>query len=78
MAYQRCRGLLVREIFNGLSAEADLMPLATRCINCGDIEGSADRTNRIYYPAVKRSALAGWPGRQASCSNDLILNGMLL
>ena len=40
----------------GLSAEADIMRLAPRCINRGDMEDSAVRANRVHYPAVKRRA----------------------
>jgi hypothetical protein len=50
----RCRGLLVRETFDGLSQEAGIMCLATRCINCGYIEDSVVRANRLHPPAAKR------------------------
>ena len=55
MACQRCRGLLVRETFDGLSQEAGIMCLATRCINCGYIEDSVVRANRLHPPAAKRA-----------------------
>ena len=54
MLCQRCRGLLVHETFDGLSQEADMMCLATRCLNCGSIEDSVVRANRLHSPAVKR------------------------
>ncbi len=54
MICQRCRGLLVRETFDGLSPEAGNMCLATRCINCGYIEDSVVRANRLHPPAAKR------------------------
>jgi hypothetical protein len=55
MACQRCRGLLVRETFDGLSQEAGIMCSATRCINCGYIEDSVVRANRLHPPATKRA-----------------------
>ena len=55
MVCQRCRGLLVRETFDGLSQEADMMYLATRCINCGSIEDFVVRANRLHPPAAKRA-----------------------
>lgn len=55
MLCQRCRGLLVRETFDGLSQEAGIMCLATRCINCGYIEDSVVRGNRLHPPAAKRA-----------------------
>ena len=54
MLCQRCRGLLVHETFDGLSQEADMMCLATRCINCGSIEDSVVRANRLHPPGVKQ------------------------
>ena len=59
MVCQRCSGLLVREIFDDLSAEAGITFLATRCINCGYIEDSVFRANRLHRLAVKRSAPRG-------------------
>ena len=55
MLCQRCRGLLVRETFDGLSQEADMLCLATRCINCGSIEDSVIRANRLHPLAAKRT-----------------------
>ena len=55
MLCKRCGGLLVRETFDGLSQEADIMCLATRCINCGYIEDSVVRANRLHPPAAKRA-----------------------
>ena len=54
MFCQRCRGLLVRETFDGLSPEAGNLCMSTRCINCGYIEDSVVRANRLHPPAVKR------------------------
>ncbi|HSL04301.1 MAG TPA: hypothetical protein VK901_12300 [Nitrospiraceae bacterium] len=62
MVCQRCRGLLVRETFDGLSQEADIMCLATRCINCGSIDDSVVRANRLRPPAAKRSVSRGMVG----------------
>ena len=59
MLCQRCRGLLVREIFCDLRAEAARMCPATRCINCGYIEDSVVRTNRLRPPAVRQSVSHG-------------------
>jgi hypothetical protein len=59
MLCQRCKGLLVREIFDELSAEAGITFLAARCINCGYIEDSVVRANRFQHPPVKRSAPRG-------------------
>ena len=55
MVCQRCRGLLVRETFDGVSPEADMMRLSTRCINCGSIEDPVVRGNRLRPPAAKRA-----------------------
>ncbi len=54
MFCHRCRGLLVRETFDGLSSEAGNLCMATRCINCGYIEDSVVRANRLHSPAAKR------------------------
>jgi hypothetical protein len=55
MVCQRCSGLLVREIFDELSTEAGALCLAKRCINCGYIEDSVVRANRIHPLPEKRS-----------------------
>lgn len=62
MLCQRCRGLLVRETFDGLSHEADMMCLATRCLNCGSIEDSVVRANRLRRYAAKRAVPRGMVG----------------
>ena len=54
MACQRCRGLLVRETFDGLSPEAGNLCMAIRCINCGYIEDSVVRANRLHSLSAKR------------------------
>ena len=54
MLCQRCRGLLVRETFIELRQEASSMYPATRCLNCGYIEDTIVRTNRLRPPASKR------------------------
>lgn len=59
MVCQRCSGLLVREIFDDMSVETSITFLATRCINCGYIEDSVVRANRLHHLAVKRSAPRG-------------------
>ena len=55
MVCQRCSGLLVREIFDDLSVETSITFLATRCINCGYIEDSVVRFNRLHPPTARRS-----------------------
>lgn len=62
MVCQRCRGLLVRETFDGLSPETDMMCLATRCINCGSIEDSVVLANRLRPHAAKRTVPRGMVG----------------
>jgi len=62
MVCQRCRGLLVCETFDGLSPEADIMCLATRCINCGSIEDPIVLANRLRPPAAKRAVPRGMVG----------------
>ena len=59
MICQRCRGLLVRETFGDLREEAGCMCTATRCINCGYIEDSVVRANRLRLPAAKRAMPRG-------------------
>jgi hypothetical protein len=59
MLCQRCRGLLVRETFDDLKEETDRMCPATRCINCGHIEDSVVRANRLRPPAARRSVPHG-------------------
>ena len=55
MFCQRCKGLLVRETLGDLRGEKGCTDLATRCINCGYIEDSVMRANRLCPPATKRS-----------------------
>ena len=59
MICQRCRGLLVRETLGDLREEAGCMYPATRCINCGYIEDSVVRANRLRSPATRRSTPRG-------------------
>lgn len=59
MLCQRCRGLLVRETFDDLREEIGRMTPATRCINCGCIEDSVVRANRLRLLSAKRSAPRG-------------------
>ena len=62
MACQRCRGLLVRETFGDVREETGYIGSATRCINCGCIEDSVVRANRLCLPAAKRSRPRGLVG----------------
>jgi hypothetical protein len=55
MSCQRCRGLLVRETFGDLREGTGCMGPATRCINCGYLEDSVMRANRLCPPAAKRA-----------------------
>jgi hypothetical protein len=57
MICQRCKGLLVRETFGDLREEPGCMYPAIRCINCGYIEDSVVRANRLNHFPVKRMAL---------------------
>jgi hypothetical protein len=57
MICQRCRGLLVRESCDDLREEPGCMHPATRCINCGYIEDSVMRANRLHPAPVKRMGL---------------------
>jgi hypothetical protein len=59
MLYPRCRGLLVYDHFSDLREEAGSMCAAARCINCGNIEDSAVRFNRLHPPAAKRAIARG-------------------
>jgi hypothetical protein len=59
MFCQRCRGLLVRESFGDLREETGCMSPATRCINCGYIEDSVVRANRLRLPAAKQAVPRG-------------------
>lgn len=59
MPCQRCKGLLVRETFGDLREETGCMCPATRCINCGYIEDSVVRANRLRPPAAKRAVSRG-------------------
>jgi len=63
MVCHRCRGLLVRETFGDLREEAGCMCPATRCINCGHIEDSVVRANRLRPPAAKRAVPRRMAGR---------------
>lgn len=56
MFCQRCRGLLVRETFGELREGTGCMGLATRCINCGYLEDSVMRANRLCPTAAKRAS----------------------
>lgn len=55
MLCQRCRGLLVLETFEDLREETGRMCRATRCVNCGYVEDSVVRANRLHPPTGKRS-----------------------
>ncbi len=63
MVCERCRGLLVHENFDDLREEVGAMCQATRCINCGYIEDSVMRANRLRPPAAKRAVPRRMTGR---------------
>jgi hypothetical protein len=50
MLCHRCKGLLIREMFGELRDEVGRMCLTTRCVNCGGIEDSVVRANRLRHP----------------------------
>jgi hypothetical protein len=56
MVCRRCKGLLVYEYLGDLTAETSCTSPATRCINCGYIEDSVVRANRLRPPAPNRAA----------------------
>ena len=62
MICQRCRGLLVRETFGDLRGETACLSPAIRCINCGYIEDSVVRANRLHPLAEKRTVSRGVVG----------------
>jgi len=59
MLCQRCRGLLVREIFSDLGEETARLCPATRCVNCGYVEDSVVRANRRRRPVGTRAVPRG-------------------
>ena len=56
---QRCEGLLVYEKFDELKYGTGGLCPATRCINCGCIEDSVVRVNRLHPPMAQRMASHG-------------------
>ena len=59
MRCQRCEGLLVRENFDELRYGTGGLYPATRCINCGCIEDSVVRVNRLHPLMAQRMASHG-------------------
>jgi hypothetical protein len=59
MRCQRCEGLLVYEKFDELRYGTGGLCPATRCINCGCIEDSVVRVNRLHPPMAQRMASHG-------------------
>ena len=55
MRCQRYKGLIVRETHSELREKTGCMSPTARCINCGYIEDSVVRANRVHSPAKKRS-----------------------
>ena len=56
MMCQRCSGLLVRETYGDLSDETTRLCPVTRCVNCGCMEDSVIRANRLRPQMTNRSA----------------------
>ena len=59
MRCQRCEGLLVRENCDELRYGTGGLGPATRCINCGCIEDSVVRVNRLHPPMAQRMVSHG-------------------
>ena len=53
MLSQRCSGLLICEHLGELRDERGRICLATRCVNCGCIEDSVVRANRLHHPGKR-------------------------
>lgn len=66
MLCQRCKGLLVRETFGDLRDKTSRVCPATRCVNCGCIEDSVVRANRLRHPEAKRLVPRGMARRGSS------------
>jgi uncharacterized Zn finger protein len=63
MRCPRCRGLLVHETFGDLRQERARMSPATRCINCGCVEDSVVRANRLRHSRAPRLRLLEIAGK---------------
>ena len=65
MLCQRCHGLLIPENFGELRDERWRICLATRCVNCGCIDDSVVRANRLRHPAKMVGSSRGrhWSSR---------------
>lgn len=64
MPCPRCGGLVIVEAFNDLGEEGSRMWFqGDRCLNCGGIEDSVIRANRLDPPAARRSRPAGAIGK---------------
>jgi len=48
--------MLVRETFSDLREETARLCPVTRCINCGNIEDTVVRANRLHSHVAKRSS----------------------
>lgn len=55
MVCERCRGLLVCEIFNDLNVVTNSFYIAARCINCGYIEDAVVRANRVSHSVITQT-----------------------
>ena len=57
MLCHRCHGLLVYERFSELREQGGDMCIAVRCLNCGCIEDSVIRFNRLHPTPTQRSTI---------------------
>jgi RNase P subunit RPR2 len=49
MSCIRCRGFLVREASHRLDIKGEEMPPTVRCVNCGYLDNSVFRVNRLNF-----------------------------
>jgi hypothetical protein len=60
MCCTRCGGLIVIEVFSDLREEASQAQFqGSRCLNCGSIEDTVIRANRLHPMPPARMRLAG-------------------
>lgn len=65
MPCPRCGGLVVVEAFNDFAEEGSRMWFrGGRCLNCGGIEDSVIRANRLHPPPSRRLRPAGVIGKR--------------
>jgi len=63
MCCTRCGGLIVIEVFSDLREEGSQAQFqGSRCLNCGSIEDTVIRANRLHPIPSKRAPLDGMVG----------------